>query len=228
MKNQVIHMDMAALLPKAREALAKASGFKDGNDKHRRMAQMAEEVLQKGKSTLRPCAVVSSYDNSVLSGDKAVLYETAFKCPAFARIEVDRVKKFYVFILTVGEVTADSDAVMDILYADMWGTAFADAAMEALSELLAKDAGAGSYMATFGPGFYSMDMSTIPLIFDVLSGNAIGVEVHKQSSCMIPLKSCAGFMVATDGASALPPADCMSCVGNRGGCRLCKNNRDNL
>jgi len=223
-KNEIIPFDINMLLPKARAALVKSCGFKDGSAKHRRMAQMADDVLQKGMEGLRPSAIVSAYDASVLYGHEATLDGTSFKCAAFARINPVHVKKIYVFIITAGEVSVEGGDVMDVLYADMWGTAFADAAIEALSELLADNTGSGSHIATFGPGFYGMDMSDIPLIFDILDGNAIGVEARAQSGCMIPLKSCAGFMIAADEPTALPPADCMSCVGNRGGCRLCKNN----
>ena len=225
MKNRIIRMDTGLLLPKARSALSQACGFRDDSKKHRRMALCADEVLQKGIGGLRPLAVVSAYDNNVLADESVILDGMTFRCTAFARIIPIHVKKIYAFILTVGEVLAPDGDIMDSLYADIWGTAFTDAAMDALSEVLANDAGDGCHMAAFGPGFYGMDISYIPLLFDILDGSAIDVRVRRQSCCMIPLKSCAGFMIAAAEASTLPPADCMSCSGNRDGCRLCKKRR---
>ena len=222
-KNKIMQMDIGLLTPNARAGFARSCGFKDGSEKHRRMAQMADEVLQKGIAGLSPAAVVSAYDGNVLAGDSVVLDGVTFRCSAFKQINAVRVRKFYAFILTVGQVSAPSDEVMDLLYADFWGTAFTDAAMDELTQSLARDAGDGSHIAKFGPGFYGMSVSNIPLIFSILDGSAIGVEVCKDSGCMVPLKSCAGFMVATDGAAELTAAACMSCTGNRGGCRLCKN-----
>ena len=137
-------------------------------------------------------------------------------------MEPDHVKKVYAFILTVGEVLAVKGVVMYSLYADIWGTAFTDAALEALSAILLQDAGGASGMAVFAPGLYGMNISYIHQLFQILDGSAIGVEAHAHSGCMIPLKSYAGLMIAVDDISMLPPVDCMNCAGNRGGCRFCR------
>jgi len=225
MKNTILQLNIEQLLPKAQEDFARLCGFRAGSDKHRRMAQMADDVLQKGKSGLKPAAVVSAYESSVLRADKAVLDGVTFQCAAFARIDASFVRKLYAFILTAGEVSAEGGGAMESLYASMWGTAFAYAATSALSEILAENAGDGSKMAIFGPGFYGMDLSNIPLIFRILDGSGIGVAIREKACYMVPLKSCAGFMLATHSLAAFPPADCMNCVGNRGGCHSCRNNK---
>ena len=222
MNNTVIQLDINSLLPKARSYFAGACGFVDGNKKHQRMANDADSVLHKGMGGLRPSAIVSAYNGNVLADDCATLDGVSFRCAAFARINPDSIKKFYAFILTVGEVTPPDDSGLGQLYADIWGTVFTDAAIGSLSGLLADDAGGSCHMASFGPGLYGMDISNIHLIFDILNGSAIGVKAHKKSGCMVPAKSYAGFIIALSDASMPPLTDCNNCSGNRRWCRLCK------
>lgn len=226
MEGKIVRFNVNDINEAARAEFRKTAGFEDGNKKHQRMAAQAEDILQDCTKDIQPTAIYAAYGPEVLQGDTAVLDGITIKCNAFARLDPARVVKLYPYILTAGDIPFDNDNTLHMLFADMWGTAYTDAAVEALKEHLAKDAQNASGAAgvsSFGPGYFGMEMNSIQQFFDLLDGGAIGVEV--RSNCyMIPQKSCCGFMVAVQDAAALPPGDCENCIGGKGGCQFCRNN----
>ena len=106
------------------------------------------------------------------------------------------------------------------LYADLWGTAYLDAAREEFRKILLKTK--NLYLSeSISPGFYGMSVEENIKICQILSGEKIGVSTNENGT-MTPMKTCSGIYLAVDEPKYFLSADCKSCMGNPGGCIMCK------
>ena len=106
---------------------------------------------------------------------------------------------------------------MDQLLADMWGTAFADAARKYCRLALEKEADLSD---EFGPGFYGMDLRQMKDLAKLADPSLIGIEV-RENGILVPLKSCGGlYLDVGEGYAALDKA-CAECRGAAAGCGFC-------
>lgn len=203
--------------PLATEYFTKICGFNKESEKIRRMLSEGMEIKEEIKDRISIRAVVSSFGKGALSGNVAEVNGVSFVCNAFEQINPGSVQTLYAYLLTAGIYELpDETPIIRQLYADIWGTAFVDAGLEILKARLS----GGFAFEAFGPGFYGMDIDQIGKFFDLLASEKIGVNV-RNSSLMLPLKSCAGFLVVVDDESKLPDSDCKSCRADHKGCEFC-------
>ncbi len=231
MKNVIVEFDERKASKKANEYFIKICGFREGNDKHKKMVSLGMDSRCQGMSGIRIKTIISSYSAEVFLNRKVVVEGTEFHCPAFEKIERNCVKKIYVYALTVGGcIYSDEDDIMRQVFSDIWGTAYTDSARDLLEEYLKWDMeqeypgqlGKTLFLSNaFGPGFYGMDLSQIKDLFRILDAGSIGMQV-KDSGIMLPQKSCSGLYFAVTSTEGLPHPDCKKCIGGFMGCSFCK------
>ena len=217
MTREIITFAPEAFLPAARAAFAKACGFQAGNDRHRRMSELAEQVLEDGIDSLRPTAVVSAFDSDALVGDTIRAGGFSFHCEAFAQFDPKHVRRIYAFMLAVHNIKPKQEGISAAVFADMWGTIFCDAAIAALTEMLR-----GSTIIY--PGFFGFSLSNILLFSKLLDGEGIGIQVREPGYTMLPVKSCCGFLFESTDPLPVPETACRDCIANKHWCIMCKNN----
>ena len=217
MNNQVIHIEADEASQLAKEYFIKICGFNREGDKYSKMLAEGLSVREGIGEKININAIVSAYQNDVISGDSAIIDSVTFTCSAFRQIKKESVKSVFAYLLTAGIYELDENApIMNQLYADIWGTSFVDAGLEVLKKRLAD----GFAYEAFGPGFYGMDVDQLSKFFDLLDGSKIGMTI-RGSGLMLPLKSCAGFLITVDDKSDLPDANCKNCRAYQKGCEFC-------
>jgi len=225
MTNAVLHSySVGEALPVAWRYYLKTCGLSEQPDspRHARMLARSSTVLGDVLPKVSVRALTKRFPGACLSGETLALGGVSFECRAFGRLDPARVFAVYPYLLTAGDVYLETDNVSDQLFADIWGTSFADAGVELLKSELARENEGYTLSSSFGPGFYGMDIGMMERFFALFDASEIGVTLH--SNCLLlPLKSCAGFFVALADEWMLPTRDCESCLGNPGGCRFCKN-----
>lgn len=211
------------LTPPAWEYYLETCGLAEvKSDKHRRMLERSKQVLGEILPLVKVRAVTVRFDGGCLAGNTLALDGVQFSCPAFGRLEPERINAVYAYVLTAGEVRLETANVSDMLFADIWGTSFTDAGIDMLRQRLTLENDGYIMSPSFGPGFYGMGMDMLPAFFKLLDTSEIGVAL-KSGRLLLPLKSCAGFIMAVQDVWRLPVRDCADCMGNPGGCRFCKN-----
>jgi len=216
MTKEIITISPETLLPFARTAFVRSCGFQGDHDKHRRMSELAERVLEDIMDQLCPTAIVSALEGTALQDDQIIAGEVSFHCPLFSSFDPKRVERIYAFMLTVGDFETSLSGITATVFADMWGTVFCDAMVDALSaQLRAK--------TIVYPGFYGFSLSNVPQFSKLLDSECIGIRVH-PSYVTTPIKSCSGFMFESAETLSLPKNSCENCTANKHWCIVCKNN----
>ena len=215
MTREIITFTPEHFLESARLEFERINGFKAGNNKHRRMSDMADKVLDSIIDRIRPVAVVSAFGGHALHNDTISAGGFDFTCNAFVLFEPESVRRIYAFMLTLGDFTIEFDGIMSAVFADMWGTVFCDAAVHALADKL-------KTTAVIYPGFYGFSLSNIPKFSQLLDGESIGITVREPGFTMMPVKSCCGLMFESIGTAVLPESECKDCTANKYWCIMCK------
>ena len=218
MNKEIITFSRDNLLPYARAAFARSCGLDSDSSKHKRMAELSERVLFDIFEQLCPVAIVSALGCDSLRGDRIISEEYSFICPLFSSFKTKKVRNIYAFMLTVGEVQASLSGITATVFADMWATVFCDAAVDSLKDMF-------NVSTTIYPGFYGLELNSMPLLSKLLDSGRIGISVCEPGFVMSPVKSCGGFMFDTKQTLSLPENDCETCMANKHWCIVCKNSR---
>ena len=231
MRQEILTIYEIDVFQEARDHFIHICGFSDKGQKKLNMLNDGLECRIKGLAGLKIRAIIGTADSSVYHNQKIMVEHKEFRCKAFERIQDRFVKKIYFYILTVGECNcALEDEIVNRLYADIWGTAYTEAARDYVKNRILNDLirefpgqlGNGLFLSeTFGPGFYGMDVLQSIDLFTLLEGRRIGMEV-RESGILVPLKSCSGIFLAVTDPKALPHPDCRDCLGNAVSCSFCR------
>lgn len=159
------------------------------------------------------------------------------KCDILERLTLkqDDIISGYLYTFHAPEILEDGKQeyeklpLLEKYYVENWKIAVLDAGRDWIRNYLLQrnntDHTHIPYYVTdsFGPGFYGMGIEELPLFFEVLDGESVGVHLNK-SKTMEPLKSCIGiYLVTRKDISKLMGKDCINCVGNKLGCVACRN-----
>ena len=191
--------------------------------KFRKMKEAAMLMRQSIDDSIQIRASYAYYEDVDLAGSAALIGGQRFVCGAFEQIDPETIKGAYVYALSAGEFGLPEESIMDQLYADIWGTAFADAARLLLKDRLQQ---ACSLSDSFGPGFYGMDVSAMAQIAKLVDFRELGIEL-RNSRIMLPLKSCAGIYFTVDENYREINQSCRDCLGTYTSCQLCQINGGN-
>lgn len=195
----------------------KTSGIRKGSRKAERMRRKAMEERSVIDERIKLRAEYAFYDDVKFCGKEVLIGGQALICSAFEQIKGDTVHGAYVYALSAGDFSFPEDTLMKQLYADLWGTAFADAARILLKEELEKK---DRLSDGFGPGFYGMEVSELVKLVELVDITCIDMQL-KDSGVLLPLKSCAGIYFCVDEGYTKLNEACGSCRGNHQSCRVC-------
>ena len=121
-------------------------------------------------------------------------------------------------MITGGEYYLDNEPIMNQLYADIWGTSFAEATRLYLEKTMTKNR---LISDSFGPGFYGMSVDQMNELVKLIDNKAIGIEV-RGNGIMLPLKSCGGIVFNVNENYSKLNTQCLECYGNILSCALCQ------
>lgn len=186
--------------------------------KFERMAQDAYRMRQAIEKNVEIRIAYRFFDRVDIDGKTAVIGGETLHCSAFEQIDPKQVKGAYVYALAVGDFGLPDEPIMDQLYADIWGSAFTDAARFQLRDALMEEAALSD---SFGPGFYGMDVSEMATVAKLLDFGALNIEV-RNSRIILPLKSCAGLYFSVTEDYEPLGQECENCLGTHSSCKLCQ------
>jgi uncharacterized 2Fe-2S/4Fe-4S cluster protein (DUF4445 family) len=220
-RNVVVEISKESCEETANRLFAENSGISRGGKKRERIKENAEKIRSLIDERISPKAVYSYFPKVELDGKEATIEDHVFTCHAFEQIDPKKVKGAYVYVITAGDFALEDSPIMDQLLADIWGTAFTDAAREQLQSKLSEE----EFLSNgFGPGFYGMDVKQMADIAGLVDPEKIGVQV-RSSSILVPLKSCAGIFFVMDEEFQLVSLECEDCRGTVTSCSLCNIKR---
>lgn len=204
----------------AQELFMKTAGISKEGRKFDRMRQDAFRMREIIEDRIKIRVAYAYYDQSEvqLTGKTAVIKGVTLSCSAFEQVEPKTIEGVYIYALSVGDFGLPEEPIMDQLYADIWGTAFTDAARILLRKGLEKES---KLSDSFGPGFYGMDVSQMQQLASLLNFKDLEIQL-RSSRIIIPLKSCAGlYFQATKEYQALNK-ECENCMGTHSSCQFCQ------
>lgn len=148
------------------------------------------------------------------------------KCAVLEKISPEWVQGGYIYALHAPELRLRGEvlSVLQQYYVESIQVAVLDAARDWLQAYLSrKHSIRHPHFVTdsFGPGFYGMEISAMPVLCECLELNRIGMKLGDDGN-LKPLKSIVGIHLVTVHEVAPVIRDCSSCIGNPGGCRMCR------
>jgi len=232
METEVINISLDKIRTAAADYFEAICGFNRDREKYAAMYRQGLDVRETIFPEVKLQAIVRRFTAEGLNGAELQLGNAKFRCTAFERLSRPDVVAIYAFIISAKGFESEQGTLMEQFYADTWGTAYIDAGRDELRSFLGSwhdaslketETRPGNLFITdsFGPGYYGMSTDQVKLFFEVLDNAQIGVELAGDS-VMLPLKSCAGFFVITNGTSAIPGSDCRSCSAEASGCNFCR------
>lgn len=231
MKNKLITFTEEEARDKAEQYFISYCGLDLSTEKHSRMYKDAMEVRGNGIDGIGLSALVSSFGPQAFVNHKIVVGDIAITCEAFSQIPDENVIRVYLYLITAGGCNYDDDdPVIKQLYADIWGTVYVDVGRDLLENVIKEDAkiylrnmneGEGYLSTAISPGFFGMATEASKNISSILSGHDVGISV-RDNGVMLPLKTCSGVYLLVKDPDGMPLPECKTCIGNPGGCALCK------
>lgn len=190
-----------------------ANGFDSTKKRHQSIREQAYDVRRKGLWGLEPRGLFMLCDRDfILHKITSPIIEHS-----------PEIKKMYAYIFTVGECKVErNDSMSEQLFADMWGTAYAEAARIHLENELRKKLPDGLFLSdTMAPGYYGIPVTDSKPINDILGGENLGIHVL-DTGTITPQKSCSGICLIAESDSFFPASTCEDCTPTKDGCRLCE------
>ena len=209
--------DMKRFYDTAEKIFLEISGLDREGRKYTRMRNDAMAIREKVEKRITIRGIYGYVRKVSLEGSCASIAGETFVCDAFRQIDGNCIMGAYVYAVSVGDFSCPESPVMEQLYADIWGSAFADAARLSMKEEMARHAALSD---SFGPGFYGMDISETRKIDALIGLRKAGIEL-RENNVMIPLKSCVGILFSVSDGYVPIKEECKACRGNRTSCTLC-------
>ena len=204
----------------AYEIFMKASGIDKEGRKFIKMKESAMRMRNAINENVKIRAAYVYCDDVKLENNTAVIGNQKFMCSAFEQIDPKTVNGAYIYALSAGDFSLPEENIMDQLFADIWGTAFTDAARMLLKEKMQNNSRLSD---SFGPGFYGMDVKEISKLAQIVDFDSLDIEL-RDSRIMLPLKSCAGLYFSVDEKYKELHESCQECRGTYSSCQLCQIN----
>jgi hypothetical protein len=216
------------VFPLAERFFLRAAGFDLDTSKYRRMYEEAQAVREAGLGGIRVEGFYAGYGAEVYDGVGVEIGGERIVAIAFQQVPAEAVKMVVLYVITAGECGVLDDAdIMAQLYAHMWGTAYVDAGRIMLETKIKEEmfAEVGGTLALgmspgFSPGFYGMENKDNLTIVGLLGAGEIGVSCM-DTGVMLPVKTCSGLFLITDGSVSCPGDECLVGIGNKTGCADC-------
>lgn len=217
-KNKKFEINAEECSDLAYEIFMATSGLSKEGKKFERMKRDAFCIRKAINDNVKIQCIYNYYDNIEINNNIAVIGSQIFRCTAFELINPETIKGAYVYAISAGNFIMPEEKIMNQLYADIWGTAFADSARMLLKQKFEIQS---IISDSFGPGFYGMDVSEMLKIAELIDLGEIGVEL-RNSCILVPVKSCAGIYFDVDENYTKLKSECADCRGTHSNCKLCQ------
>ncbi len=218
MRKYHIEFDITKLNELASDIFMVNPSMKGEDEKFQRMRQDALAVRDRYLYRLQPMCQYIHAENFSIDDDRLTIGKAEFTCSVFQQIDPSSVEGLFIYALTVGDYRTSSDDIMEVLYVDMWGNAYVDAARNMMKNVLEEGYNLSD---NFGPGFYGMNPKQMKEIEGLLDFAEMGMKVN-TSGIIDPVKSCGGIYFVVNDIYVNPDIKCRSCMGNRMNCKLCQ------
>lgn len=188
--------------------------------RYKRLLEEAVALKNEIVDDLHPRAVYNYYDNIFLKDDVLIIDGKMFVSRVLSGVHPSQFLGAYVFVLTAGDFSYSDRSMMDQVFYDLWGTAFATAARQHLQKHFSQD---GRISEVFGPGLFGIPMSTMRNLVSMVDADRIGVTVN-ASNFLLPVKSYGGIIFRVSNNYRPRGGTCATCLGSRLSCNLCEYN----
>lgn len=219
MIRKILHMDKGDCCLLARQIFEQRMGPAGKGSCVKRKRQRALQAAAFFDEQVSPKAAYVFFDQSQVTLTRccARLGGTGISCKAFSQMEPQTIKGAYIFVLSIGNIDLSGETMTQRVYADLWGSAYVDAARI----LLQKELEQHSLLSEcFGPGFFGMEMGEMRAIDEIVRFDCIDARIE-SSGAILPPKSSAGlYFSVTDEYEPLGQP-CKTCKGNHRGCEYC-------
>lgn len=219
--NQRIAVSKEKCAEMAQDEFLKDSGLLKEGSKFDKMRRHAFEIRSRIEDRIDLKGIYSYYEDFSLEGRVLKIKDAEFTCNAFEQLDGETLKGVYIYLVTGGDYYLDDEPIMNQLYADIWGTAFAEVTRIYISQQMSKG---DTLSDSFGPGFYGMPTIQMKELPKLLDNNDIGVEI-RDSGILIPLKSCGGILFNVNENYKKLESQCVDCRGSSVSCSLCSFGR---
>ena len=219
MKKQFLTIDRNKCNDLATTLFLESAGINREGEKFERMREDAFHMRERIESRIIPRAVYLYFnrDEITLHHEKLSAGGQEFCCKAFGQLQTGSIDGLYLYACTAGDYSLPGEEVLNQVYADIWGTAFADAVRMLLKEELQTKSDLSD---SFGPGFYGMSTREVTKIDSLLDFALLGIKL-RNNTVMLPLKSCAGMYFAVNAHYKPLHRRCEFCYGAQSSCKLC-------
>jgi len=217
MSIRFMEFNMDEISERAYEIFMNTSGVNKEGRKFERMRNDAFRMRDVIEDRIKIRASYIFFEDVEMSGQDATFGGITFHCSAFDQIDPKLIKGVYVYALSAGDFGYPEDPILDQLYADIWGSAFTDAARLIMREKIEEET---KLSDSFGPGFYGMDVSEMGSLTSLLNLDELDMEVRGEQ-IILPLKSCAGFYFSVEPEYKKLNQACETCLGTHTSCKLC-------
>lgn len=227
MKNRVMKIPTESIYEDSDRYMDKMCGFYRKNKVSNKVKKRAYEIRRTIFTPTEVEFLVSELEQANLRENQIFIGNDWLTCKALEEIAETEIEGVYCFLLHSPMPDLSELSSGDAQIADVWQTAFADAARDYLQEFLQGKAREKFLKEVYitdaiGPGFYGIEPTATKAFFEELDAGKIEMSLT-DSGLMEPLKSIAGFFLVLNKESALPSANCVDCIGNKRGCIFCKN-----
>ena len=144
------------------------------------------------------------------------------ECQVLGRFSQVIVQGGYIYTCHPPEAE-ETDSVLEQYYIDVWQNSLLDSVRDFIRLYLERKESVRkkSYVTdSFGPGFYGMPLSAVKMLAGIMKNNKAGVT-FPDSGNLSPSKSLIGIYLVMDEDVEWQIRDCISCIGNRQGCKFC-------
>ena len=208
-KDEILEVEINELIVDMEAEIEKSCGF-DTMDaemkrQHKEIISASYDKFFVGK---RIEVLLKELDKSVVTSDRFVFGEEKIKCNALERMNVKDgdIDCIYLYTFGIKEIAA-TDVLRD------WLRKYIERKHSVRHKKYVSD--------SFGPGFYGMDVDAVPKLVKLIDGGKVGVSTDENGN-MHPVKSCIGIFIVTKKECVERIKDCAFCIGNKGGCAVCR------
>lgn len=213
----VVMLNKEECLQQAEGLFLRASGLNQQGAKFERMRQDAFAALDRLERNIDIKVVYRVIESAALEGKQLCVEGMEISCAGFEQIPPESIESVVVYALTAGNYEVAGADFFDQCYADLWGTAFTEAAFTVWREKMSKK---HALSDCFGPGYFGMDVSQLDYIAALADSSSIGLRVT-DAHVILPQKSCMGLFFYVNQRYKPLSSACKYCSGNKHACRLC-------
>jgi Vitamin B12 dependent methionine synthase, activation domain len=202
--SRVVHFAPDEIITTSRQVCRYAGGidYKMNSD----TSNLVSEILQQARQLITPALVYAIHPVSERLGDKTLILQNRTSLVLPPREREVHTRYIAAVVCTLGEALeitcrqfAKQSKFLESIFLDAAGVALLEALAERAYELISQKAGKKNLYVgcRFAPGYAGMPMSSQTLLFNLVDGAAIGVQLNDRW-IMKPSKSLSFFIRLTD------------------------------